>query len=249
MRIGLISDIHGNLTALEAVLADLAAHPVDTLICLGDVATLGPQPKQVIARLRALGCPCINGNHESALLDLKKAADYQVAPSLIPTVEWCAGQLNADEMDYLRSFQPSLELPVDEDLNLLCFHGSPHSNVGQILATTPPDKLDKMFDGQTADLFAGGHTHIQMLRQYGGKLIINPGSVGSAFRKPYQAGSVPELLPWAEYGIISATRGVISVDLRRVPFDIPAFSKAITESGIPEQEWWLRQYSRSSGTR
>lgn len=244
MRIGLISDIHGNLTALEAVLTDLVAHPVDKLICLGDVATLGPQPKQVIARLRALGCPCIKGNHESALLDLKRAADYQVAPSLIPTVEWCAGLLNADEMDYLRSFQPLLELPAEDNVSLLCYHGSPQSNIAQILATTPADRLDKYFDGQKADVFIGGHTHIQMMRQYNGKLIVNPGSVGSAFRKPYQAGSVPELLPWAEYGIVSVQRGKVSVDLRRVALDIPAFYKVISESGIPDQDWWLQQYSR-----
>lgn len=244
MRIGLISDIHGNFTALEAVLADLATHPVDALICLGDVATLGPQPKQVIAKLKELGCPCITGNHESALLDLENVPKYQIAPSLIPTVEWCAGLLNADEMNYLRSFQPTLEVPVEDDLSLLCYHGSPQSNIGQILATTPADRLDKYFDGQKAGIFVGGHTHIQMMRQYNGKLIVNPGSVGSAFRKPYQVGTVPELLPWAEYGMISVEKGGVSVDLRRVPFDIHAFYKVISESGIPDQDWWLQQYSR-----
>jgi putative phosphoesterase len=244
MRIGLISDIHGNLTALEAVLTDLVAHPVDKLICLGDVATLGPQPKQVIARLQELGCPSIMGNHESALLDLENASKYQIASSLVPTIKWCAGLLDAAEMDYLRSFQPLLELPAEDDLSLLCYHGSPQSNIGQILATTPADRLDKYFDGQKADVFIGGHTHIQMMHQYNGKLIVNPGSVGSAFRKPYQVGSVPELLPWAEYGIISVKKGAISVDLRRIPFDIPALYKVIAESGIPDQDWWLKQYSR-----
>jgi predicted phosphodiesterase len=147
-------------------------------------------------------------------------------------------------MDYLRSFQPLLELPAEDDLSLLCYHGSPQSNIGQILATTPADRLDKYFDGQKADVFIGGHTHIQMMRQYNGKLIVNPGSVGSAFHKPYQVGSVPELLPWAEYGIISVKKGAISVDLRRIPFDIPALYKVIAESGIPDQDWWLKQYSR-----
>lgn len=65
MRIGLIADIHGNLLALEAVLSALGRDGVDDLICLGDVASLGPQPAEVIARLRALGCPVLMGNTDA----------------------------------------------------------------------------------------------------------------------------------------------------------------------------------------
>ncbi|MCB0291188.1 MAG: metallophosphoesterase, partial [Calditrichaeota bacterium] len=79
MKIALISDIHGNLTALEAVLADIRRRGADRIICLGDLATLGPQPREVIARLRELDCPGIMGNHDAALLHLEAAARYQIA--------------------------------------------------------------------------------------------------------------------------------------------------------------------------
>ena len=73
MQIALISDIHGNYTALEAALADIDRRHVDAIICLGDVATIGPQPRQVLDKLKELGCPCILGNHESALLEPERA--------------------------------------------------------------------------------------------------------------------------------------------------------------------------------
>ena len=69
MRFGLISDIHGNLQALDLVLAELGKTPVDALVCLGDVASLGPQPRQVLARLRQLQIPVVMGNHDNYLLN------------------------------------------------------------------------------------------------------------------------------------------------------------------------------------
>lgn len=233
MRIGFISDIHGNLTALEAVLADIDKQSIDSLICLGDVATLGPQPKQVVAKLRALNCPCIKGNHESALFDLPRIEEYQIASSLAPALRWCIEQLDSKDMDFLRSFKPLLEIPLGSNHTMLCYHGSPRSNTDQILASTPINELDKLFNNYQADILVGGHTHIQMLRRHAERLIINPGSVGSAFRLPFQPGKVPQLLPWAEYGIISLDGGTLSVDLRRVPFDVAAFSKAVEQSGMP----------------
>jgi predicted phosphodiesterase len=88
MHIALLSDIHGNAIALEAVLADLSRQPVDRVIGLGDAATIGPRPRQVLDRLKSLGCACILGNHEAALLDPEAALDYQIAPHLMPTLHW-----------------------------------------------------------------------------------------------------------------------------------------------------------------
>ncbi len=233
MRIALISDIHGNLTALEAVLADIDKRSVDSLICLGDVATLGPQPKQVIARLRSLGCPCIKGNHESALLDLEKLEQYEISTVLLPTLRWCRQQLDQEDLDYLRSFQPKLELPLGSRHTLLCYHGSPRSNVDLILATTPVETLDRFFADEKADVLVGGHSHIQMMRRHDKKLIINPGSTGSAFRLPFQPGSVPKVLPWAEYGILDMDQEVLTVELRQIPYDTDAYSRAVAASGLP----------------
>jgi predicted phosphodiesterase len=70
LKIALISDIHGNLQALEAVVKDIYEQDIDEIFCLGDVATIGPQSKQVIERIRAINCPNIMGNHDAALLDM-----------------------------------------------------------------------------------------------------------------------------------------------------------------------------------
>ena len=243
MRVALISDIHGNLPALEAVLADIRGQRVDSIVCLGDVATLGPQPRQVLARLREVCSAFILGNHDAALLDLTRAPELQIAPPLLPTLHWCAEQLSRDELDFLRSFTPTFTLELDADYRVLCFHGSPHSNTDLLLATTPPEELDRLLAEQTTTLFAGGHTHIQMLRQHRGKLIINPGSVGSAFLETPAPGATPSLTPWAEYALVRVLDGVVSVDLRRVPFDVRAYCDVLAHSDLPIRDWWLGQYS------
>jgi len=243
MRIALVSDIHGNGPALEAVLADIRRQTVDTLICLGDVATLGPQPRKVITALRDAGAACILGNHDATLLDLGKAEEYQIAPLLHPSLRWCADQLTPDDFDFLRSFQPRLDLDLDPVTRLTCFHGSPRSNTEVLLPTTPPEMLDEIFGQESATVLAGGHSHIQMLRQHKGRLIVNPGSVGNAFRLPFQPKTNPSLLPWAEYGILNLADGILSMDLKRVPFDLAAFKRIAAESSLPRREWWIEQYA------
>jgi predicted phosphodiesterase len=245
MRIGLISDIHGNFTALEAVLANMNEHPVDLLICLGDVATIGPQPRQVLDKLKGLDCTFIMGNHDATLLDMSKIRHYQIGPNLTATVEWCAHKLDSSDLDFLRSFKPYVEIPLEDGPGLLCYHGSPQSNTDQVLATTTVIELARQFIGHDNRYLAGGHTHIQMMRQHEGRLIINPGSVGSPFKTAFKAGIRPVLLPWAEYGIIEYKHGVMSVDLRRVPFDMAVYAKILKESDMPNRDWRLEMYAQS----
>lgn len=103
MRIALISDIHGNLLALEAVLADARAVGVDRFACLGDVATLGPKPREVLQVLRALGCPCILGNHDAFLLEPELVTRYTQAPVIVEAVDWCRAQLTLEDLAFVRS--------------------------------------------------------------------------------------------------------------------------------------------------
>lgn len=243
MRIALISDIHGNLVALDAVLANLSSEGVDSIVFLGDAATLGPQPKEVLARLREIDCDCITGNHESALLDPEHATDFHIGPELHPTLRWCADQLEPEDWEFLKSFRPVLEIPREPEAGLLCFHGSPLSNTDLILPTTSGEVLDKLFAGQSATILVGGHSHVQMLRPHEGKLFLNPGSVGNVFLRPHAPGTVPTLLPWAEYALATWNEGILSVDLRRVPFDVEQLSRAIAKSDIPTRSWLLEQYS------
>lgn len=243
MRIALISDTHGNLPALEAALDDIRAQGADQIVFLGDAATLGPYPRETLERLRALNCACIMGNHDAAMLDPARAPELQIGASLIPTLEWGLGLLTESDRDFLRSFRPTCELDLGGALSLLCYHGSPLSNTDMLLSTTEDKTVDGYFAGQSASILAGGHTHIQMLRQRGGQIIINAGSVGNAFLHPYlPGGDSPTLLPWAEYALVRAEKSGWSADLRRVPFDTRKTLRGISESGNPSAPWWLDQY-------
>jgi putative phosphoesterase len=242
MRIAVISDIHGNQVALQAVLANIQRVGVDQLVCLGDVATLGPDPRAVIHTLRELQCPCVLGNHDAFLLDPALLLTYTTAPVIHAAVDWCHEQLTADELTFLRGFRPTIELVIDDLSSLLCFHGSPRSHMDTLLATTPVDALDRLIAGYEAAVLLGGHTHIQMLRQHRGKLIVNPGSVGMPFKEFVTAGA-PTLLLHAEYALVEMSDGALSIELRRLPLRKSDLAAAVAASDTPLRDMLLEQYA------
>lgn len=233
MRIALISDIHGNLISLDAVLADIERQQIDTLICLGDVVAPGPQPREVIERLRELNCLFVAGNFDAAVLDVEAMARQNgTSPVVIEAVKWCAQQLSEDQLDFLRTFHPFISLRLDGGIRLLCCHGSPGSNTSRIYATTPDAELDALLEGSDADVLAAANTHVQMLRSHGEKLIVNPGSVGVPVTQTPSSG-VPGVLPEAKYAILTTTSDGIGVDLRRVRVDLDAIRRAELASTNP----------------
>jgi predicted phosphodiesterase len=242
MRVALISDIHANEVALAAVLASIQRAGADRVVCLGDVATLGPHPEAVLAMLRELGCLCITGNHDAFMLDPELIRSYTEAPVVVAAVDWCRSRLSTSELDFIRTFQPQITLPLDGGAELFLFHGSPRSHMEDILATTPPDALDRLLDGHAATVMAGGHTHLQMLRQHRGLLLVNPGSVGLPFRE-YVGGRAPTLMAGhAEYAMVEARGGEVSVTLHRVPVDRAALRRAVGASDNPLAPSLLEQY-------
>jgi predicted phosphodiesterase len=213
MRFAIISDLHANEIALEGVLADAHRAGYDELVCLGDVATLGPRPAEVLARLRDLRCRNIMGNHDEFMLDPALIHSYSESALIVSSVEATRATLSAEDVAFLRTFERRIE--VD---GMLLFHGTPRSNMEDLLVTTPAERVDEMLEGRRALVFAGGHTHLQMLRQHRGMLIVNVGSLGMPFRE-YAAGGPPVILPSAEYAIVEVRAAGASVDLRRVSLD------------------------------
>ena len=244
MRIAFISDIHGNFTAFQAVLADMKSQSIDRIICLGDVVTMGPQPAEVLHALRGMECTFIKGNHDAAVLNPEYAGEYEITHYLVPDLYWCRDQLTPDDLKFIDAFESTQDIDLPNGRHILAFHGSPLSSTDIIQTTTPIETLNAYFEKQTADIFIGGHSHIQMQRRYGEKLILNSGSVGNVFKFVYTPGTVPSLLPWAEYMIISATENTIGVDSRRVYFDTDELLQKVRESTLPGSAWWLRQYSK-----
>ncbi|HZS37610.1 MAG TPA: metallophosphoesterase family protein [Polyangia bacterium] len=241
MRVALISDLHGNEAALDAVLADAARAGADRVVCLGDVATLGPRPREVLARLRALGCECILGNHDEFLFNAPLIHSYSEAQVIVDAVDWCRAQLSADELAFVRSFKSESSIALDGGATLLLFHGSPRSHMEDLLATTPPDELDRFLDGRAATVMAGGHTHVQMARQHRGMLLVNPGSVGLPF-KEYVAGKTPTLMGHAEYALVESQNGAVGVNLRRVAVDGRAHRASLEHWDSPLRAMLMQQY-------
>ena len=238
-RIAILADIHGNLSALEAVLAEIAAESIERIICLGDVANLGPQPREVIARMRGLGCPVVMGNTDADLLALARDESAMGAVwgnDNFDFDQWCAARLTDEDLAYLRTFQPMISVPLGDGATLLCYHGSPRSYDERITAETTDGALHEMLAETPAQLYAGGHTHQQLLRRYRDTLVLNPGTVGFA-KDAISPAALVSNPSWAEYAIIASDGGQLDVSLRRVRFDLDAHFAALDASGIPRIYW------------
>jgi putative phosphoesterase len=240
VRVGLISDIHGNLPALDAVTADLEREGVDEIVCLGDVA-VGPQPAETLARVKELGCRVVMGNWDAAFLGSMPEPKDKIGERLVEIGEWWASYLSDADRDFMASFETELELELGST-PVLCFHGSPKSYDDWIFATTPDEELRPMLDRVEQSVLVGGHTHVQMIRRYLETVIINPGSVGLPFREWWPRPI--RISPWAEWGILSGEDERLSMDLRRTPFDVDGFLQMSLSSGMPHADWWVKSWSR-----
>jgi len=245
VRIAIISDIHGNFVALKAALSDIKGRKASRIVCLGDVAAAGPQPAEVIECLRKIRCPCVMGNADETLgKDLpSKFARAGISEEVRVRQEvldlWTRRKLTKSHRHYLSTFKPMLEVHFGPDQSLLCFHGSPSSNKDEITPTMPDEELARLLEGHKADIFAGGHTHIQMFRRFLNSLVINPGSVGWPFRIE-SSGKIPSI---AEYAIVGSSDGTLSVELVSVQYSLSELRRAVRNSGMPERarDWWLSE--------
>ncbi len=242
MRVALISDIHGNRVALETVLFATEKEMPDQVVCLGDVAAMGPDPGGAIDLLESLGCPVIMGNADTELftepVEIRANIENPIVRDLIL---WTQEQLDQRQRAFVASFVSSLELDLGYGVRLLCFHGSPRSNTEIIHAETGLEALSAAIDGSTATLLAGGHTHHQLLRRFGGQWLINPGSVGMTHR-PTQVDHPTGSPPWAEYGIATVEAGAVDVSLRASPLDLERV-RAQAPASMPHRENWLSRWA------
>ncbi|MBI5303671.1 MAG: metallophosphoesterase family protein [Chloroflexi bacterium] len=241
MRIALISDIHANFIALQTVLAHIERDHVNQIVCLGDVAANGPQPVPVIRRVRELGCPVVCGNtDEWFLVPQTYDPNSEKERRLMAMLEWEMQQFSSADLEFMRAFQPRVNIQLEGNQTLLCFHGSPQSNTDLILATTPENELQSRLGDYRATVLAGGHTHQQMLRRFRDALVINPGSVGM----PMERDALGQLRrpPWSEYAILDSRDQNIAIEFHRVPLDVNAVVRAARESGMPHGELWAGEW-------
>ena len=235
MRTAIISDIHGNLVSLEAVLGDASRQGVDRIVCLGDVAATGPQPRESVGRIAELGCPVVMGNTDQWLLEPGPAPGDEEDAERIHEIDlWCSEQLGPAEQAAVRSYQPVVELD-----GICCYHGSPRSFDEELLPATTAADLGAALAGHSAGVYAGGHTHQVMLRHHHTALVINPGSVGMPFEL-LEDGTFRNP-PVAEYAIVDGQ----DVEFRRVPVNVAAVTTAAMRTDMPHSGWWVRDWAWS----
>jgi predicted phosphodiesterase len=236
MRIAVISDIHGNCFALDAVLADLREHPADQLVCLGDAIQGGTQPVETVARLRALGCPIVLGNADAWLLSgVETSANETITERGRVTREWSLAQLSPADRAFIAAFAPTVTLPLEGGRRLLCFHGSPTSFDDLIFPDTPREEVERLLGAFAPAIFTGGHTHRQQVHNLGRDFFFNPGSVGLVY-DPRQAGGPTRFYPWAEYAVLACDGDRLALEFRRVPYDLDQLRATILASGHPYRE-------------
>ncbi len=215
MRVAVLADIHGNLPALEAVLAEVAVSGVDGFMICGDVAS-GPLPVETLEVLRALPrARFVRGNADRGLVN---AFDGEKLPRLPgPAFDWCASQLAREHRDFLASFSEPVLVEVDGVGRVLFCHGSPRSDEEMMTAETPEARLREFLVGVNADVVVCGHTHMPFDRVVDGVRVINPGSVG---------------MPYGEPGAFWALLGP-RVEFRRTVYDWEAAAERIRRSAWP----------------
>jgi predicted phosphodiesterase len=233
LRVALFSDVHGNAVAFEAMLADLALHSVDEVVCLGDHAQGGPQPARCLELLRELGCPVVMGNSDHFVLTLDPGHEA-VTDEQRANARWTQKQLSDDLLEFHRTFQPTVRLDLGKGGSLLAFHGSPRSRDEVLGPWLEEAAFREPFLDVEATILAGGHTHQQWARRLDTRYFVNPGSVGLAYDHHWVVQGYGAD-PYAEYAIVTVD-GSVAVEWRRVPFDRDEVLRAVEASGIPHPE-------------
>jgi hypothetical protein len=217
------------------------------MVCLGDAIQGGPQPARVVARLGELGCPVVMGNADAWLLTGAETGDEGLPDErrrqLYEVREWSLSQLSPDDHRFIQAFQPTVQIPLEGDRSLLCFHGSPVSFDDIILPEISQEALFEYLGSFEATGMAGGHTHVQFMRRVGteARFFFNPGSTGLAYNH-HQPDEGFQADPWAEYAVLTSTGDRLALEFRRVPFDVPELINVYRSSGRPYVETAISQY-------
>lgn len=217
MRVAALSDIHGNLPALEAVLREVEREGVDAIVVSGDTIS-GPWPAEVLERLVAVDALVVRGNADRHVLDSDRGQEDPEAA----LAGWCREALGPDRLAVAAGWPVTREVDVDGLGRLLLCHSTPSSDEVIYTRITPDEEVAELLAGVAANVVVSGHTHIQFDRRLpGGLRVVNPGSVGL----PYEGTRGAY---WAILGP--------DVEHRRTEYDVDAAVRAIRALGAPVRE-------------
>jgi len=215
-RVAVISDVHGNAWALEAVLAELDALDVDEIVVGGDTAS-GPRPMETLDALRERGARFVRGNADR-VLDLQGA---DTGAAWVQARYWVAERLGEERLAFLAGLPLDVVVEAGSLGRVRVCHGAPGSDTLTITYLTPDDRLRDLLEGVEEQVVVCGHTHVQFDRTVDGIRVVNCGSVGA----PYE----PE--PAAYWALLGD-----GVELRRTDYDIEAAIAGAFAAGYPKAE-------------
>ena len=230
-RIAVLSDVHGNLVALEAVLKQVKKDRPDAVLVAGDLVMNGPDPNGTVDALRALeadGALIVSGNTDIAVGDFDYGAAYPqyqdgVPDTITVAAEWAHDELGDDQLDWLRRLPAERRMRTADDTLVLVVHASPGSQTRGFDQSLDANVVFERAAATDARIICVGHTHVPEVRDLGWKLIVNDGSAGYVFDGD----------PTASWAMVTVADGEASAVIRRTEFDVLTVANAISARGLP----------------
>jgi predicted phosphodiesterase len=229
-RVAAVSDVHGNIAALEAVLADIGREGPDRIVVAGDLVLNGPEPSAVVDALVDLagrGAGVIAGNTDIAVTDFDFAAAFPwmtdgVPDAIVAAAEWAHDALGDERVEWLRALPSERRVRADDDTLALVCHASPGSQTSGFDQNLDPSVTIERLARTDARVIICGHTHLPEVRDLGWKVIVNAGSAGYVFDGD----------PTATWALIDIDGGDVRADIRRTEFDTLDVANAISARGL-----------------
>jgi putative phosphoesterase len=230
-RIVVLSDVHGNAVALEAVRKALRGEKPDMVAVAGDLVLNGPDPAGTIDLLREMetdGAVIVSGNTDIAVADFDYAAAFPWMADGVPetfqaATEWAHDALGDERVSWLRRLPAERRLRADDGTMVLVCHGSPGSQTNGFDQALDPSVTIERVSRTDARVIACGHTHLPEIRDLGWKLIVNDGSAGYTFDGD----------PTASWARLDINDGAVQAEIRRTEFDALSVANAISARGLP----------------
>lgn len=228
MRMAICSDIHSNLTALDAVMDDIAAQHADRVYCLGDLVGYAAFPNEVTERVRREGLPTVMGNYDDGVgfdrdecgCAYKEPLDRELGQR---SLEWTKAQTTPENKAFLRTLVPEIRFDIG-GTRVLLVHGSPRRMNEYLFEDRPESSFRRLADASHADVIVFGHTHVPYTKRIDRVVFVNAGSVG----KPKDGD------PRACYALIDISTDV-HVTFRRVTYDVATAARAIRATDLPHK--------------
>ena len=227
-RVAVITDIHGNLPALQAALAAIDASDIDLVYCGGDLVGYGPHPNEVCALIEERGIPTIYGNYDYAIgRDLEDCGCAYVTEHDRAlgrqSVAWTLAHTDRQHKEFMRKLPFDLRFQLG-GRRVRLVHGSPRKVNEYLFEDKPARTFERIAAGADCDVLVFGHTHKPWVHEYGGVLFVNCGSVG----KPKDGD------PRCAFAVLELDAGErVRASIERVGYDADTVAREVTAAGLP----------------